>query len=53
MYQVHIGSNTSFFKFLKQAKEFAKMSGMWYYIATDEGIVRTQDDDILDLITER
>lgn len=51
MYRVFINGKDSVFDFLDTAIKFAKLSGVWYYIATDEGIVRTQDDDAIELLT--
>jgi len=45
MYKVHVGKNTSFFKYLSVAIEFAKISEIWFISAADE-VVMTQDDYI-------
>jgi len=47
MYQVHINNKSSFFTYLEMAVAFAKISGLWFYISSDDGIVLTQDDLIL------
>jgi len=52
MFQVYIEGTTSLFPFLKMAKEFAKASGLWYYIADGFEIIYTQDDEILEGLQE-
>ena len=52
MFQVYIEGKTSLFPFLKMAKEFAKASGFWYYIADGFEIIYTQDDEILEGLQE-
>ena len=46
MYRVYVNGKASVFEFLDVAIKFAKLSGVWYYIASDEGIVHSQNDDI-------
>ena len=52
MYQVKVGNVSKSFILLEVAIIFAKASGLWYYIYSDEGIIRTQDDDILETIEQ-
>ena len=53
MFQVYIEGKSSLFPFLKMAKEFAKASGLWYYIADGFEIIWTQDDDVMELLNEK
>lgn len=50
MYRVYVNGKASIFEFLDVAIKFAKLSGVWYYISTDDGIIRTQDDDAIELL---
>ena len=50
MYRVYVNGKASIFEFLDVAIKFAKLSGVWYYIASDDGIIRTQDDDAIELL---
>jgi len=50
MYRVYVNGKASIFEFLDVAKEFARLSGLWYYISTDDGIVHSQDDDAIELL---
>jgi hypothetical protein len=50
MYRVYVNGKASVFEFLDVAIKFAKLSGVWYYIASDDGIIRTQDDDAIELL---
>ena len=52
MYKVKSDNEVQEFILLEVAIIFAKASGLWYYIYSDEGIIRTQDDDILETIEQ-
>ena len=54
MYKVKLsGRESREFILLEVAIIFAKATGLWYYIYSDEGIIRTQDDDILETLEQR
>ena len=52
MYKVNIGSKIEFFMFLDIAIQFAKISGVWYYITDDKEVIWTQNDDIYENIVD-